>query len=63
MGRKSAQLRLITALAVALILSTASADIGDERSSYRRLEDGQEYTIGTRELIHHGEAAFRAQWT
>lgn len=63
MGKKSARFVSMTALAVALILSAASADIGDELSSYRRLEDGQEYTISIRELIHHGEAAFRAQWT
>jgi hypothetical protein len=62
-GRSSVRFVSTTALAVALILSTASADIGDERSSYERLEDGQEYTFGTRELIRHGEAAFRAQWT
>ena len=46
-----------------MIFASASAQIGEEVSSYERLEDGEEYAISLRELIRHGEAAFRAQWT
>jgi hypothetical protein len=46
-----------------LIFSSASAQIGEEVSSYQRLEDGQEHTVSQRELLRRGEAAFSAQWT
>ena len=46
-----------------LILSNALAQVGKEVSSYERLEDGEEFTVSTRELLRRGEAAFSAQWT
>ena len=50
----------------ALALLTASrtdAQIGQERSSYERLQDGEEYELQVPELIERGRAAFTAQWT
>jgi len=47
-------------------LTAASADtaeIGRERSAYQRLEDGEEFTVSTGELIKRGRAAFTARWT
>jgi len=44
-------------------VSPAIAEIGQELSSYDRLEDGQEYAISLEELIQRGEAAFSAEWT
>ncbi len=41
----------------------ASAEIGQELSSYERLEDGEEFTVPLSELIRRGGAAFRAEWT
>ncbi|MGH8223819.1 MAG: di-heme oxidoredictase family protein [Woeseiaceae bacterium] len=41
----------------------ASAEIGQELSSYERLEDGEEYVVPLSELIRRGDAAFRAEWT
>lgn len=42
--------------------SISHAQIGQELSSYERLEDGQEYSVSTAELIRRGAAAFAAQW-
>lgn len=43
--------------------SLALAEIGQELSTYERLEDGQEYAVSQAELIRRGQAAFEAQWT
>jgi len=43
--------------------NTFAQQIGEEVSSYERLENGEEYTVSPRELIRRGEAAFSAQWT
>jgi hypothetical protein len=43
--------------------SAAAQSIGEERSSYERLEDGEEYSVTLSELLRRGELAFRAQWT
>lgn len=43
--------------------SPADAQVGQERSSYKRLQDGEEHEIPLRELIERGRAAFTAQWT
>lgn len=48
---------------VTLASLPASADIGDENSTYQRLEEGEEFTLPVRELIRRGEAAFVAGWT
>lgn len=45
------------------LINPAVAEIGRERSTYQRLEDGEEHTIGLHELIRRGEAAFVAEWT
>jgi len=37
--------------------------IGEERSGYRRLEDGEEHRLPLHELLQRGEAAFTARWT
>jgi hypothetical protein len=50
------------AFAVMAAAQTA-ATIGVEVSRYERLNDGEEFEIPLRELIHRGEAAFEAQWT
>lgn len=55
-------LRAATALAI-LTFSGAQADIGDEVSSYDRLEDGQEFEVSIHELLRRGQAAFDAMWT
>jgi len=51
-----------------LLLAIAPAfadirDIGGERSGYQRLEEGEEFTITTREMIRRGQLAFVAEWT
>ena len=50
-------------LTLSLAVCPAYGQIGEELSSYERLEDGDEHTIPLRELIRRGEAAFRAEWT
>jgi mono/diheme cytochrome c family protein len=39
------------------------AQVGQETSTYQRLEDGEEYTVPVRELVARGRAAFIANWT
>jgi hypothetical protein len=51
------------ALALLLVGTVARAEIGQELSTYQRLEDGDEYTLSVRELVARGEAAFIANWT
>lgn len=47
-----------------LLLGTvALAEIGQELSTYQRLEDGEEYIVPVRELVARGQAAFVANWT
>lgn len=43
--------------------AVARAQIGEELSTYQRLEDGEEYTVSVRELVARGQAAFIAEWT
>ena len=63
MRRKFAQGRWLICAIVVTMSSTVSAQIGEEVSSYERLENGQEFTVSKRELIRRGKAAFSAQWT
>ncbi|MEJ2275027.1 MAG: di-heme oxidoredictase family protein [Woeseiaceae bacterium] len=37
--------------------------IGEERSTYQRIENGDEFILSTTELIERGRAAFTARWT
>jgi hypothetical protein len=62
---KKTLIQVIASLTLAALLPVfpAFAQIGQELSSYERLEDGEEHTISLRELINRGDAAFRAQWT
>ena len=52
-------------LALGVLVSTPlQADkIGEERSVYQRLEEGQEHRLNTYQLLRHGRLAFEAQWT
>ncbi len=43
--------------------ASAASALGEELSSYQRLEDGEEYSLPLRSLIEHGRASFEAQWT
>jgi len=63
MHRNFVQGRWIICPIVIMISLTVSAEIGEEVSSYERLEDGEEFIVSQRELIRRGEAAFNAQWT
>lgn len=55
--------RLVIPALLPLACSPVLADIGDELSSYERLEDGDEFRLPVGELIRIGHAAFDAQWT
>lgn len=48
---------------VAIAAAAAKAEIGAERSTYERLEDGEEFQVSLRELLRRGAAAFTAEWT
>ncbi len=63
MSRTLVQVSASLALALVVAVSPAFAQIGQELSSYERLEDGEEFAISLQELIRRGEAAFRAEWT
>lgn len=45
------------------IFGPSAERIGEERSDYRRLEDGEEHRLPLYELLRRGEAAFTARWT
>ena len=54
---------LLVALAVAMPGQLRADAIGEERSTYDRLEDGDEHSISLRELLRRGQLAFGAEWT
>ncbi len=56
---------LVIFIAPGLLLAgpQAIAEVGQELSTYERLEEGEEFTAPLSELIRRGEAAFRAEWT
>lgn len=56
-------MKLASTIALLLAALTAFAQIGEERSGYLRLEDGQEFTLSLHELLRRGELAFAAEWT
>jgi len=56
-------MKLEASLVLLLAAPLAIAEIGEERSAYQRLEDGQEYTLTLQELIRRGELSFVAEWT
>jgi mono/diheme cytochrome c family protein len=51
------------AMPTTLYAASVTSAIGEELSSYQRLEDGEEYSLPIRSLIERGRAAFEAQWT
>lgn len=63
MKRLMLSLPILLGVSLLLIGPVARAQIGQEPSSYERLEDGEEFIVPLRELIRRGEAAFRAEWT
>jgi hypothetical protein len=54
---------LTLALPAVAAAAPKEASIGQELSTYQRLEDGEEYGLPIGELIARGQAAFEAQWT
>ncbi len=56
-------LALLTGLGVAAAAPVWADAIGEERSTYERLEEGEEQTLHLNELLHRGRLAFEAQWT
>lgn len=54
---------VVPAIAVSGFQTVLAEEIGQEVSSYERLENGEEYTTPIRELIRRGAAAFSAEWT
>jgi Di-haem oxidoreductase, putative peroxidase len=57
-------LRQLCSVAICTVTFSAAAnEIGSEVSTYRRLEDGDEYRLSVAALIRAGEAAFVAEWT
>jgi len=63
MAAKPAWAVLVLVLCAAVSLPARSDSIGVERSSYERIEDGEEYSLHLAELLHRGQLAFEAQWT
>ena len=63
MNRIIAYVLSIASPILLLGMSATWADIGDETSSYQRLENGEEFTVSQPELIRRGEAAFSAMFT
>ncbi|MDR4516612.1 MAG: thiol oxidoreductase [Nitrosomonas sp.] len=60
--------KAVPALFIAGLLSTGmalsiAAEIGKEVSVPMRLQDGDEFHMGTRELLEHGRKLFEANWT
>lgn len=58
-----AMMILTSALGLVSLPEFADAEIGEELSSYQRLEDGDEFNVSQQELIDRGKAAFAAEWT
>jgi hypothetical protein len=54
---------LATACVMAMAATGMATDIGVERGASRRLADGDEYVLPTRELIDVGQELFAASWT
>jgi Di-haem oxidoreductase, putative peroxidase len=54
---------IVTFVVGAAALPAVADPIGSELSTYRRLEDGDEFRLPVTELIRVGEAALTAEWT
>ena len=54
---------LVILLASAQLTPAGADPIGEERSVYERLENGQESSLRIHTLLRHGRLAFEAQWT
>jgi len=57
------RLALLAGLGVAVAAPAGADSIGEERSVYERLEDGEEQQVHLNELLRRGRLAFEAQWT
>ena len=58
-----ARAALLAGIGVAVASPVWADAIGEERSGYERLEDGEERTLHLNELLRRGRLAFEAQWT
>jgi hypothetical protein len=54
---------LLAAAAVSAWPLATPAQIGSEKAITRHLRDGEEFQIGLKPLLDHGEALFKAVWT
>ena len=62
-GRLRTVVAITAPLALLAAAVTTAQEIGEERSVYERLEDGDEYGVTLGQLLRRGKLAFRAQWT
>ncbi len=67
MGPRGSAVSVAVAVVVlgCFLVGTAAwaGEIGEERSVYERLEDGEEFVLPLAEILRRGEAVFRAEWT
>ena len=61
--RTLARLALLAGSGIAVAAPAWADSIGEERSVYERLEDGEEQEVHLNELLRRGRLAFEAQWT
>jgi len=54
---------LLVALCIVAGLPARADSIGEERSVYERLENGEETSLHLNEVLRRGQLAFEAQWT
>lgn len=55
--------RILSLSALALCAAVSAQQIGREVSVPNHLNDGEEYLVGTRALLAHGQRLFEAMWT
>ena len=58
-----ARLALLAGFGVAVVAPAWGDSIGEERSVYERLEEGEEQELHLNELLRRGRLAFEAMWT
>ncbi len=57
------RLALLAGLGIAVAAPAWAESIGEERSGYERLEEGEEQDVHLNELLRRGRLAFEAMWT
>jgi hypothetical protein len=62
-GRAGLAVALCIGLVLAIGLPARADSIGEERSVYERLENGEEISLHLDEVLRRGRLAFEAQWT